>query len=528
MIKIKDISLNLIPIVALLLTSSCSSGPEFERDNVNDPSSTYTNGIFTAPRNFTSRSRVADSSFTVKLTNNFIEEHGELMLLSNKDGVFYSTNEIDSRDFIVGRTELTKGVHTVYLVLDGIKTDSMQVNVDLPMPVNIKSVEWIGGGYQVSWEKFSDINFEAYKLYVISNNKRMLLAANNDINETTYIDYNYPVESNFRYEVQTITSDYEKNNETVSSVINPVLMHTYWAGYFRYPEGLEDIFYKKESGSLLYSYNIKRNEIDSRDIFGESYIYTYEIQNTSNAPVLVVAKKDKLDWYDLTDYSKLGSLNIGEVYELVYDKNLGIYFASRGYYTENFMLNLNSRTSKKYNNAGYVELGIDAGNKTLYGSKGYGYFSFHKINYDADGNFLTNKSIDFGFFTTESSDKANLSPQKKYISGKKNSFPENLYPTILKASTLNIHLELNYDRSIHGYTTYVFFYGENDRYVLMATEKGTLFHYDLEEKKLIGQYYYDYEISQIFKNNDQIYLLRRNSSLSGESAFAVSKFIPEN
>ena len=41
MIKNKNIFLNLIPIVALLTVLSCSTGPEFERDNENDPSGKF-------------------------------------------------------------------------------------------------------------------------------------------------------------------------------------------------------------------------------------------------------------------------------------------------------------------------------------------------------------------------------------------------------------------------------------------------------------------------------------------------------
>ena len=503
-------------IVLFVCTISCSTGPDFERDNINDPNASSVNAKFISQDEYISRGRISNSSFKVKVTPPVVTGDHKLVLSSNINGEIYSTSYFDTDTLIIGRTELSKGVHTISLYLDNKLCDTLEVNVDRTAEVSFKSVNWAVGGYSITWSKFDDINFESYKLFILlEDGKRKDIKTFYDINDTSFTIYKYPFEESFRYGIETTSLDFEKSNQVLSTLITPKYLTTYWPGYFRFPKNLDEIFVRRESEEFN-SFNIFTNEVTSSNILGSTYTLTYYIQDYFSTPELIVAKENKIIRYNLETFEYISEIVVPTVNELFFDPNLNLYFGALGNYIINFSAELEQSTYSKtsFNDTLFYDFTIDPKNRLFYASiNDWGTERLFKINYNESGEITSTTDTGFLSFRRNGLNRNKLSPSGRYMVAKAMDKRNILFDT----STLEEKLSL-----IDNITS---FYFTNDT-LLVGTTTGRLYYYDVTNEFLIGEYNYEHEVSHIFNKRGQVYILIRIENNTSESNFFVVRFIP--
>jgi hypothetical protein len=207
--------------VYLLVLSSlilfCSTAPDFERDNIVDPNANIPNAIFINPINNSERSKVTENYFTIKLNSAFNIASYEVILRSDKDGIFYKFSTTNSDTLITTKTTLSSGVHIISLLIDDIVSDKILLNVNLANPVKIYEVELTSDGYKINWSEYDDpeSDFRAYNIFMESNNGSTLLKQITEKGDTTFTHFDYPIEKSFSYYIELESSSNTKPSKII-------------------------------------------------------------------------------------------------------------------------------------------------------------------------------------------------------------------------------------------------------------------------------------------------------------------------
>lgn len=506
-------------LCTVLLGYSCSTAPEFERDNFFDPESKTPILKFVDSAIKKDRGSFEANSFKLIANYYAIESQAQFNLVSNKDGIFYSSSVGSDSVVFVNETELSIGVHLIKVIVENEVRDSVSVNVNLPDNLSFRKVEWEAGTYNVSWSKYKGEGFQRYELYSKgANSNEQLVWTFNVITDTVFIDYNFPFDSGFNYLVRIYSSEFDNFNETISDTIYPVLLRTWDPSFIKTPNASENIFYRREHGEF-YQYNIFSNEITSFNVLGDTYTLDYFINYQSSPNKIIISQENTIETSDLDDFQNSVSYPIGPIKEVSYDPEYNIYFAARINYTNfslaRFKFEPFSDTLINFEDCDFIAPRINTITKEIYAIDSNGSCTF---TYENNFSEIT-KTDKFNTYRyqTDGIYRNQVSPNGQYYLTGDQFFKPTLFETSLFKPLFSLNDSESYFIDFH-------FDSENESILYASNNTNKLHVYNINEERLVFEYIYNEKISHIFEKQGQIYLLFRKGDERFETDFMVRRF----
>lgn len=254
--------IKIIFLIGFVLVTGCNTfDVDFERDNPSDPVNPKIE-ILSPVNPFIN---YHGDLFTLELkVQDAFTPHSELKitLYSDKDGLLDTIQANQSGVATSQLSGLSKNVH--YLTAEvinnsgGSARDTTLLYNTAPPKVNITEAKLVKNSFiQLNWDTSPDPDFEFYKLYRVNSlQDTTLLAEISDVAVTSFKDF-APLDSLYRYHINTLSSSFDlENRSNISTVTRTLFTESqyYSPSVYKYP-GQPALLVTKDSNLAGYNYD---------------------------------------------------------------------------------------------------------------------------------------------------------------------------------------------------------------------------------------------------------------------------------
>lgn len=516
-----------ISFILILITGfvlSCSTGPEFERDNLYDFGAKIPNGNIISPSNNSLRAKNEFNSFSLKFNQPALNNEFGFVLKSDKDGIFYKSDSITNDTIHIDQTVLTRNRHHIDLIINGKNVHGISLDVKLPDAVKLKSVSYNNFSVDLKWTKYTSDDFKSYKIFTLEKSGKVYLKEINDINDTTFSHNDFNISNNVEYGIETSSYNSDKINESNIESINTVLFNS--RSYFNYADKVNSVFFINENFQLC-SYIIFSEKTDCstfQSLEGKDYynFYNIYINDKIDRPVLIAFTGKKVEKYDLMSGEKINEIDFEEKINtypttIIYDPIINKYFLSTG--IAPYLLDWNSQTYKaiSYKPSRFKDVVIKPEQKMMFADDRS---TLRLINYDNSGKFTgyvnLSENNSYTSYSTTNSVRRFENSDFHVIRNARSK------PIIVSVNPLNEIFELGLNKN-QGYYSSFFTTDLFENYLFSGTSNGTVVVYSLKTGDKINTYKFKNRVEGFFQINNKIIAILKKETRSIYHDYSLSE-----